>query len=242
VIASNSVDRLVNSLSFKLPLDKVHATGLPRFAYMQPDYPWPEDLQAQRDTLQQLTQGRPLVVYAPTFRDNGTTLAQLLPSDELARIKAFCFQHGVVFGIRPHPYRTHELDDLCDGSSVLNLSAKHYPESAVLLQQCTTLVADYSSIWVDFLYQQRPLIGFTPDLEAYVHSDRGFVHEFETLFPGQLCRRWAEVLTLVANGLATGISEEERRRQQYAAQLLLPTNSLTTHQLLSRCTLLLNDS
>ena len=235
MIASNSVDRLVNALAFGLPIHKVYPIGLPRFEYMKASYRWPADLQAQHDNLIRKLNGRKLVMYAPTFRDNGTTLSQLIPADALGLIKNFCGQQGVAFGIRPHPYRAHELVGLCDEVDVLDLSALTFPESAVLLRECQVLVVDYSSIWVDFLYQQRTLIAYAPDFEAYIRSDRGFVHSLEFLFPGRICRDWSTVLNHLRETLDSGLREVDFDAHSQAAHLLLPESYPPT-EIIARCT------
>ena len=233
MISSNSVDRLVNALAFGVPLQKVHSVGLPRFAYFQADCAWPQDLQVQKNHLSDLLAGRRLILYAPTFRDNGTNLSHLLPTQALQAIKAFCQKHDLVFGIRPHPYRTHELAHLCDDKHVLNLSAKRFAESAVLLQQTHALVVDYSSIWVDFLYLKRSLLAFAPDKEAYVNSDRGFVHDYEHVFPGPVCSEWTELIAELTPRLETGPTLQDLNRQAHTARLLLPCEGVQAQTIIT---------
>lgn len=233
MISSNSVDRLVNALAFGVPLQKVHPVGLPRFAYFQADCAWPQDLQVQKNHLLDLLAGRRLILYAPTFRDNGTNLSHLLPTQALQEIKAFCQKHDLVFGIRPHPYRTHELAHLCDDKHILNLSAKRFAESAVLLQQTHALVVDYSSIWVDFLYLKRSLLAFAPDKEAYVNSDRGFVHDYEHVFPGPVCSEWTELIAELTPRLETGPTAQDLNRQAHTARLLLPCEGVQAQTIIT---------
>lgn len=233
MISSNSVDRLVNALAFGVPLQKVHPVGLPRFAYFQADCAWPQDLQVQKNHLLDLLAGRRLILYAPTFRDNGTNLSHLLPTQALQVMKAFCQKHDLVFGIRPHPYRTHELAHLCDDKHILNLSAKRFAESAVLLQQTHALVVDYSSIWVDFLYLKRSLLAFAPDKEAYVNSDRGFVHDYEHVFPGPVCSEWTELIAELTPRLETGPTAQDLNRQAHTARLLLPCEGVQAQAIIT---------
>jgi CDP-glycerol glycerophosphotransferase (TagB/SpsB family) len=222
MIASNTVDRLVNALAFGLPHHKVHAIGLPRFDYLQPGHPWPPDLKQQNEQLTQQLQGRALILYAPTFRDSGTTLADLLPPAARQAIQAFCQQTGTVFGIRTHPYRTHELEGLCDGQHILNLSPQIYAEGAVVLASTQALVVDYSSIWVDYLLLQRPVFAFVPDLDTYTQQDRGFIHDQPGIFPGPFCRTWRDTLDALSQTLRTGLSPALLQKHSQARTLLLP--------------------
>lgn len=222
MIASNPVDRLVNALAFGLAHHKVHPIGLPRFDYLQPGFPWPADLASQRHELSQALRGRPLVLYAPTFRDSGTTLAHLLPPIALEAIRAFCQQTGAVFGIRPHPYRTHELPGLCDGEHIIDLSTQRYPEAAVLLACAQALVVDYSSIWVDYLILRRPIVAFVPDLPTYTQQDRGFIYDQAALFPGPFFRTWADTLTNIGHSLGHALDAALEQKHHLARVLLLP--------------------
>jgi CDP-glycerol glycerophosphotransferase (TagB/SpsB family) len=235
VIASSYVDRLVNSLAFGLPLEKVYPVGLPRFEYFQSSYSWPSDLQAQRQKLIEKLRGRKLIMYAPTFRDNGTTLNQLMPINALMLINDFCKKNDLVFGIRPHPYRTHELTSICDGDRLVDLSAEIYPESAVLLERAQALIVDYSSIWVDFLYLKRPLLAFIPDIDAYIESDRGFIHDFPFVFPGATCAAWLEILNALAPQLNSSLATADEAGHEYAVRMFLPATSKKSGQIVADC-------
>lgn len=92
MVASNTVDQLVNALAFGLLHHKVHPIGLPRFDYLKPDYLWPADLVSQKQQLTRIINGRQLVLYAPTFRESGTLLSELLPPKRLMLFAAFVFK------------------------------------------------------------------------------------------------------------------------------------------------------
>lgn len=214
VVASNDVDRLVNSLAFGVNHEKVHATGLPRFDYLTAHYEWPEDLEAQRQRLENLRAGRRLILYAPTFRDSGTQLSALIRKEDLALIRTFCRNNRAVFGIRTHPYRAHEAPNICDGADIINVSPDLFPEPAVLLAAADALIVDYSSIWIDYLLRGKPVVAFVPDREKYIGEDRGFIYDFDDVFPGPIVEDWPAVLHHLSDTLQ-GI-EEETAREKYA--------------------------
>jgi len=221
MIASNATDRLVNALAFGVFYDNVHPTGLPRFDYLNPNYIWPLDLASQRQQLAQEIGERKLIVYAPTFRTGGATLGDLLPDKALKRIKLFCTQNNTVFGIRPHPYSKHELASMCDGQHIIDLSPQRYPEAAILLLAAQALVVDYSSIWVDYLLLQRPVVAHVPDLAAYTQRDRGFVYDMADVFPGPFSQSWASTLQMISDALQHGLGSHAHK-YEYATKLLLP--------------------
>ena len=218
VLASNEVDRLVNSCAFNVPFEKVHAVGLPRFDYFRTEHRWPADLANQEARLADAMEGRQLLLYAPTFREHGMRLRDLLPDHELAIIQKFCARERFVFAVRPHPYQQAEFDRDFAAKGILDLSPARYPETAVVLNKTSLLVADYSSIWVDFLFTDRPVIGFCPDMKAYISKDRNFIYDYEKLFPGPIANTWTEALELAC--ACQGRDHAERR--QHARKMLLP--------------------
>jgi len=222
VIASSEADRRVNAGAFAVPPERVHAIGLPRYAYLDAAHRWPPDLETQRDRLRHLLGARRFVLYAPTFRDSGTGLPDLISPQDLRSLREFCRREQIVFGIRAHPYRTEEPAAFCDGRDIINVSPDHFPEAAVLLAATDALIVDYSSIWVDYLLQTRPIIGYVPDWEKYTGEDRGFIHDFRATFPGPLARTWPEVLAALTRALREGVSPEHRQKQADAWRLLLP--------------------
>jgi CDP-glycerol glycerophosphotransferase (TagB/SpsB family) len=229
VIASNNMDRLVNALAFQVPLEKVHATGLPRFDYLGDRPMWPDDVAADRKRLEGLLAGAKLVLYAPTFRDVPTGYEPILTADALAKTKDLLQANGAILGIRPHPYRAAEVAEMCDDRTIINLSSDHFPEPAVLLERAAVLIVDYSSIWVDYLLLRRPILFYAPDLHEYTSQDRGFIHDYRRLFPGQLLESWNRVLDSLPKLLINGLSDSEAIKHESASRTLLPENFEERH-------------
>lgn len=223
VLASNPIDRLVNAAAFAVPFDRVHAIGLPRFDYFRADYAWPSDLERASDQLASSLGGHALLLYAPTFREHGTTLRDLLPPNALASILAFCARRGLVFGVRPHPYQQVEFDLSYRNSGVLDLGASRYGETAIVLRNAQYLVTDYSSLWVDYLYTGRPIFGYFPDLASYVQKDRSFIYDYEQIFPGPISATWDLVLKQLEPSLNPGAPDPFVPRREQAARVLLPS-------------------
>jgi hypothetical protein len=222
VIASNDVDRLVNSLAFGVAHEKVHATGLPRLDYLRSDYSWPADLEAQRQRLAGLCAGSRLVLYAPTFRDSGTHLHELITREDLVLIRAFCRNNGAILGLRTHPYRTHEAAALCDGADIINLSPDIFPEPAVPLAAAKALIVDYSSIWIDYLLRDKPMVAYVPDRDKYTGEDRGFIYDFDEIFPGPIVKSWPAVLAHLDRNLRGTKDDALRTKYERAKTLFLP--------------------
>jgi CDP-glycerol glycerophosphotransferase (TagB/SpsB family) len=197
VIASGEWDRHNNAAAFGLPIEKVHATGLPRLDYLSPGYRWPDDLKRQKELLEAKLAGRRLILYTPTFRESGIQLRDLLPAQEVIAWEDFGRRHNAVLGLRTHPGHLHDARPIPETGHVLRLGADLFPEPAIALAVADVLITDYSSIWVDFLARDRPVIGFVPDHQRYVEQDRGFIVDLQEIFPGPLLDSWQDARTTI---------------------------------------------
>jgi CDP-glycerol glycerophosphotransferase (TagB/SpsB family) len=229
VASSSETDRQVNAAAFRVPPERVKAGGLPRYDYLSPGFVWPPDLASQREQLKITLRGRHLILYAPTFRDSGTTLDDLISEKHLAAIHELCRHENAVLGIRSHPYRIHEVDSFCDGDLIINLSPDRITEAAIPLEAADILIVDYSSIWVDFLIFRKPIIGYVPDWKKYVTEDRGFIHDLRNVFPGLLMNDWPSVLEHTHKVLSSGLSSSEAEKQTKARELFLPPEEYLGH-------------
>jgi CDP-glycerol glycerophosphotransferase len=166
---------------------RVLETGLPRTDVLRgPD----RDRLAQKvRTRLGLSEGRRVVLYAPTYRDHlvsgdGYRVGGLL---DLAVLRAALGEDYALL------FRRHRLmvgAPVPDG--VLDVST--FPDATKLLLAVDVLVTDYSSATFDFALTGRPLVFFTPDLETYRDEVRGFSIDFEADAPGPLLRTTEEVV------------------------------------------------
>ncbi|MGA0583728.1 MAG: CDP-glycerol glycerophosphotransferase family protein, partial [Castellaniella sp.] len=224
VISSSYTDRLTNSLAFGVDLDRVYITGLPRFDYLSPTFSLPQNLQADVDRLDMMLDGRRMLLYAPTFRENRKSILSNLSATALSELKVFLKSRDLVLGIRPHPYDQKNVSSLCDGEWVVDLRPDIYMEPAVLLRAASTLIVDYSSIWVDYLLLKRPIIGLMPDIDEYQDLDRGFIFDVRDVFPGPILNSWSRVIESVSRLYDRGFSMDDDIKSKFinAEALFLP--------------------
>lgn len=107
-----------------------------------------------------------LVIYAPTFRADGSMDAY---SVDYPRLIAACekrFGGNFVVLVRLHPNIAKQSEALgLDGTTVLN--ASHYIDAQELLAVADVVITDYSSIVVDFALSGKPGFLFATDFEEY---------------------------------------------------------------------------
>lgn len=136
---------------------------------------------------------RPLVLYAPTWRDGDADPAIPTPTDE-GRIDAVLARHDAVLLVRPHPLGAGEYRLTSD--RVRMLGSGLVPDVTPLLPGFDVLVTDYSSLAFDAGLVPLPVVFFAPDLEAYT-ARRGLYGRYRDVAGGDPARTWEAALARV---------------------------------------------
>lgn len=146
-----------------------------------------------------LAPDRKVVLYAPTFRDDGRASgASGAWSHEMALdLGRFAERLGsdTTLLVRLHPLVKFTWPKDLD-ASILNVSK--YPDTQDLLLVADALITDYSSIMFDYAQTGRPIISFVYDLEHYRDDLRGFYVDLEEIAPGPVVRTSDAVIDSVA--------------------------------------------
>ena len=134
--------------------------------------------------------GVSVLVYAPTWRDGGTSVVDELDVHALA---AELGDDWVIVA-RGHT-RTHGFGGYGRGSERV-IDASRHPDVNDVILAADLLVTDYSSIMFDAAVARVPLAFFVPDLVSYRDRERGFTFEFEEEAPGPLVVSRGEIVSL----------------------------------------------
>lgn len=133
-------------------------------------------------------QSRRIVVVAPTFRETRSTPLGLTP-EVITMLDAFCAQNGVEFIFKLHPFEQQHSNLPAQHLHSYNSHADIYP----LLPLSSALVTDYSSIYMDYLLLDKPVLFLVPDLEQYAEQDRQLQFDYAAMTPGPKLQNWSEV-------------------------------------------------
>ena len=134
--------------------------------------------------------GRKLVLYTPTFRENPENNAVFNYLDIEKFIDELSDEY--VLAIRLHPNylkfcdeeHTIDLDDLSNRHNIINFTG--FKDEQKLLLLADILIADYSSIMVDYTILKKPIILFAYDLDDYLNKERGFYFDYKEMVPGKI--------------------------------------------------------
>ncbi|WP_269305257.1 CDP-glycerol glycerophosphotransferase family protein [Aeromicrobium sp. HA] len=147
-----------------------------------------------------LAEDRTVVLYAPTFRDDGRAAGAkgAWAHDMALDLGRFAERLGknVTLLVRLHPLVKFAWPKDLD-ASIVNVSK--YPDTQDLLLVADALITDYSSIMFDYAQRGRPIISYVYDLEHYRDDLRGFYVDLEEIAPGPVLRTSDEVIDAVAS-------------------------------------------
>ena len=165
-----------------------------------------------------------IIAWLPTYRKSvrgeiradGHETGSVFGIDAVTPVElnSFCKAHHVFIWVKPHPMSAFEhpvnlshlivMDD--DGLSRQGLSLYE------LLGASDALISDISSVVIDFLLLDRPIIHCFPDLDAY-RCSRGFTLEpVENYFAGPVATSFTEVIREIERLLQGDDPSSARRR------------------------------
>ncbi|MDF2571436.1 MAG: CDP-glycerol:poly(glycerophosphate) glycerophosphotransferase [Sporomusa sp.] len=157
-------------------------------------------------------QGYRIVLYAPTFRDTGGDAM----ADGILNLKDlsnFGQKNNIIFIFKMHykakttkniSYLSHvwEYDRQCDTYPMMSLA--------------DLLITDYSSIYMDYVLLDRPIVFFPYDYEKYIKKDREITFDYDWITPGPKCRNQSDLFHAIQECLIDGKDSFKSNRQEIA--------------------------
>ncbi|MFF4176961.1 CDP-glycerol glycerophosphotransferase family protein [Streptomyces sp. NPDC001750] len=154
-----------------------------------------------------IPEGRRVVLYAPTWRDDQPRGGGRYALDLRLDLAAAERELGAdtVLLVRRHHLVADRVPD--SGSGFVRDVSRH-PDAGELMLISDALVTDYSSLMFDFALTGRPMLFHTHDLAHYRDTLRGFCFDFEARAPGPLIPG--------AAGLVEALRDPERATRGHA--------------------------
>ena len=141
-----------------------------------------------------LVEGSRIVLYAPTFRSNGSLEPYRIDWGEVVpRLEQMFGGDKVTVFLRLHPnlLRRANTASLINHPSVVDVTRYHDMQELLCISDM--LLTDYSSSMFDFAMLNRPCLLYATDVEEY---DRGYYYDFKEL-PFPLARNIEELKALI---------------------------------------------
>ncbi len=157
-----------------------------------------------------------------------------LDRDGLGQLDAFLAERGAVLYVKSHPLSSPL--GAFDGSGHIRavdegFLHRHALTLYNLLQSADCLITDVSSVWIDFLLVDRPLIFMFPDVEKY-RADRGLhLEPYDVWVPGPTPTTGVELTAEMAKVIA-GRDEHAAARLDARRRLHRHLDQRSTERLL----------
>ncbi len=151
----------------------------------------PEDIREIREQLG-IEEGKKVILYAPTWRDNQHQLGVGYTSNSFDYIKKFLdgLSDEYVVLLRLHYLVANSLNLSGYEHKVKNCSK--FDDINKLYVISDVLITDYSSVFFDYANLKRPILFYMYDLEEYESSIRDFYIDLEEL-PGPIIKTEEEL-------------------------------------------------
>lgn len=152
-------------------------------------------------------------MYAPTWRDTEDdllTISGIDFKDLNCRLKAI----NGCFLLKLHPYTKLNLSSLegLDCICVVDSDKDIYP----LMKYIDVLITDYSSIYFDFILQDKKVVFFAFDFDSYLKGCRDLYFDYNEVTPGAKVYNYSELVHALFNDNNDEFKlERERVRKKF---------------------------
>ncbi len=203
----------------------VFSTGIKYKKCIEAGYPRNDSMFAEPDRLMLLSAdvksiekieaakqaGHRIVIYAPTFRKNNEENFLSAGTLDLERLSAFGREKKMTFVLKAH-INTQLQTKIGELPNVI-----HYDNGSDVypaLRLTDAMITDYSSIYMDYLLLDRPLIFFPYDYEKYVKENGQPQFDYDWITPGPKCLNQAELEREMSEILEKGKDGYAKRRRE----------------------------
>jgi CDP-glycerol glycerophosphotransferase len=164
-------------------------------------------------------EGRKVVLYAPTWRDNqrigNSWNFRFRLQLDLHRLQARLGETHY-FLIRLHHLSRKALpDDAFEAFNGFAHNVSAAPDTTELMAAADILITDYSSIFFDFAVTRRPMIFYMYDRDSYVEGMRDFYLNPDDVLPGPIVE---DENSLIAALQAENFADFSTRYERFSAQ------------------------
>lgn len=166
--------------SFCLPKQKVKVLGQPRNDKLSTKSIRKNWLS---DKYTDLPSYKKTVLYAPTFREYGGV--EIFPFSDFEEEKLIDFleKEDIILFIRMHISEKSKLKFKPEGRIQL-MNKNKVDEINDVLPFFDMLITDYSSIYIDYLITEKPVLFLPYDLNSFMTESRGFNFNYDSFTPG----------------------------------------------------------
>jgi CDP-glycerol glycerophosphotransferase len=171
-------------------------------------------LEADAESIQKINDlrnnGCKAILYAPTLGDpmGNAIKAGFL---NLEDISSFAKKYKLLFVFKFHPSA-----DCCDESADYDniIFYDSHKDIQPLLSITDVLVTDYSSVYMDYLLLDRPIVFFAYNREKHLEAQEGLIFDYESVTPGPVCISQNQLHEAIINCIILNKDDYAEKREQ----------------------------
>lgn len=152
-------------------------------------------------------QGLKLIGYLPTFRSSETKLFEVC---DLQKLNAFFAEHHMMLVCKLHPKSgCKQAFDKMQYSNIYVVPAE--VDVNAFLGKLDMLIADYSSVYSDYMLLDRPVVAFHYDYEEYTNDTRDAYFDWDEYMPEKRARNGEELQQAILDELEANSNSSARK-------------------------------
>lgn len=212
LITSSTIDSYAMSTMFHpIKYENIWTTGLPRNDFLLLDSNnLPSYLKNQLNLVDEIKSGKKLILYAPTYRQTVAVKDAFyykFSETEIVSLKELLIKHNAIFGFRMHYFRNDanlfNVEDYVDNKLIFNLGHDLIPEISSVLRASDYIISDYSSVFIEALYLNKPVFSFAYDKKHYSENQDGLLYDDDIIFPGVVTETFNELMKTLEDELTS---------------------------------------
>lgn len=208
-IATSSAYKKIIARAFDVKLEKVLLMGLPRNDLLF--------IEAKRPIKELFgTTFNKIILWLPTYRESSNSESSFLFDDfDFEGFGTMMEENNILCIVKPHPLSKTDTNDLRGSSHVkfitddwlLAQSSSLYE----LLSQTDILITDISSVYIDYLLLEKPILFCFPDIDNYQGTRKIYFDNLPEYLPGPLVYSYEKLIEEI-NQLIIGNDNYVRTR------------------------------
>jgi len=174
--ASSQVEKDNLLTAFNVYEENIFVTGLPRNSMIK---------KSERKLKK--------IIYMPTHREESRLNVISILNQDIKKVNNFLSENNIILYLRLHYYDLEKLNKLKITFSNIKKYDLH-DDIYQSINEFDLLITDYSSIYLDFLLSEKPIIFFPYDYDNYLAKDREFYYDYDSVTPGPKCFNWNDII------------------------------------------------
>ena len=157
--------------------------------------------------------GYKLIIYSPTHRHLSAEYDAVKDTLDVAALNKFARENKIIFIFKYHQKtRKEHMYDISGADHIIEYHKGRdvYP----LFAHIDLMITDYSSIFVDYILQDKPVVFFPFDYDHYVNTERPLQFDYETVTPGKKCFSTEELTDEIKRQLVENLDDYREERTE----------------------------